>query len=290
MCILKLKKIALLSLILLSTFAQSIAKEPFNDEKPEKKSITVNYLNRYPFSYTENTKDVKGIEIEILESFSQWVRKNKNIDLEFDFVGHTSFDALYETAKKEKINSISAGTITIKKDRLEDVRFSAPYLRNVSVLISNGEQETMSDLAMMDSLFANNTGLASKNSVHLKHLQGLKDNYYPALNIDIVESQTDIPAMVAKNKHLFGYIDLIQFWQFKKNNPESFIKIHRIANVNEEQFGFAFGKDNEFLSDLFDEFFNDGFGFTSTKQYHNILEKYLGKEIVPTVEINFADI
>tara|TARA_R110001592_G_scaffold307299_3_gene581064 strand:- start:96531 stop:97346 length:816 start_codon:yes stop_codon:yes gene_type:complete len=269
---------------------QSFAKEPINEEKPEKKLITINYLNRYPFSYSENSKDVKGIEIEILESFSQWVRKNKNIDLDFNYVGHTSFDDLYETAKKENTNSISAGTITIKKERLEDVRFSAPYLRNISVLISNGEQETMSDLAMMDSLFANNKGLASKNSVHLKHLQSLKNNHFPDMMIDIVASQTDIPQMVAKDKHLFGYIDLIQFWQFKKQNPESFIKIHRIANVNEEQFGFAFGKDNEFIADLFDEFFNDGFGFTSTKQYHNILEKYLGKEIVPTVEINFADI
>jgi hypothetical protein len=33
------------------------------------------------------------------------------------------------------------------------------------------------------------------------------------------------------------------------------------------------------------EFFESGFGFTSTKTYHQLLEKYLGYEIIDLVEI-----
>jgi hypothetical protein len=33
------------------------------------------------------------------------------------------------------------------------------------------------------------------------------------------------------------------------------------------------------------EFFESGFGFTATKKYHQILETYLGSEILDGVEI-----
>ena len=59
--------------------------------------------------------------------------------------------------------------------------------------------------------------------------------------------------------------------------------MHSVATVKNEEFGFAFNQASAWQL-LFDEFFNTGFKFTSRKEYHAILEKYLGPEIIETVK------
>lgn len=283
----KLIRIALLFTMILS-FSPVFAHKNGNvDDKPEKINIQVNYLNRFPFSYANDKGVLKGIEIEILESFANWARKTQNLDIAFNFVAQNNFNELYQSMDKDSGQVIGAGTITIKKERLKDFNFTAPYLRNVSVLISSGNKTTLSSLDLLDTVFAGCHGIATENSVHYKHLESIKRGFYNDMPISLVKNQEEIPALV-NNSNYFGYVDLLQFWKYKTENPESYIKVHRIADRNEEHFGFALPKGNTQLAILFDAFFNDGFGFTATKEYHKILEAYLGEEVVPTVEINFA--
>jgi len=69
-----------------------------------------------------------------------------------------------------------------------------------------------------------------------------------------------------------------------KANPTKFLKIHKVFTEAKEYLGFILPKKNEHEVYL-NEFFESGFGFTSTKVYHQILEKYLGFEIIESVEI-----
>ena len=74
-------------------------------------------------------------------------------------------------------------------------------------------------------------------------------------------------------------------WNYEpKKNPSKFLKIHKILNVPNESFGFIMPK-SSVHSQYINEFFESGFGFTATKVYHQILEKYLGNEIIESVEI-----
>ncbi len=61
--------------------------------------------------------------------------------------------------------------------------------------------------------------------------------------------------------------------------------MHRVANKSEEEFAFIFPLESDW-NIIFNEFFESGFGFTSTKDYRRILERHLGYEILNKVEIN----
>jgi hypothetical protein len=104
------------------------------------------------------------------------------------------------------------------------------------------------------------------------------------MTIETVETPSVIPSMIAQNPAYFGYVDIITFWSFIKKS-DRFLKIHRVANMDHEKLGFILPQTNEY-GDLLGEFFESGFGFTATKQYEEILEKYLAHEILSTVEIN----
>ena len=61
--------------------------------------------------------------------------------------------------------------------------------------------------------------------------------------------------------------------------------MHSIANKTNEQFGFVMPLSSDW-DIILNEFFESGFGFTSTKEYHKILEKHLSFEIIERVELD----
>ena len=89
---------------------------------------------------------------------------------------------------------------------------------------------------------------------------------------------------IVSDNNYFGYVDIVAYWAFLKNNPSKFLKIQKVFNEPKEYLGFIMPKKSTHLNSI-NEFFESGFGFTSTKAYHQILEKYLGYEIIESVEI-----
>ena len=77
---------------------------------------------------------------------------------------------------------------------------------------------------------------------------------------------------------------MVNFWYYIKNNNAKYLKIQKVFSNNSENFGFIMPK-NGLNKSLISEFFESGFGFTSTKAYHQILEKYLSYEVLQSVEV-----
>ena len=78
-------------------------------------------------------------------------------------------------------------------------------------------------------------------------------------------------------------MDIIAYRELIKNSDKYF-KIHRELSMGGESFGFLLPKNSEWLP-LINEFMEGGFGFTATRRYREILENYLGYEVISTVEL-----
>ena len=68
------------------------------------------------------------------------------------------------------------------------------------------------------------------------------------------------------------------------DRAKTLAQIQKVFNEPKEYLGFIMPKNSMHGANI-NEFFESGFGFTSTKVYHQILEKYLGYEIIESVEI-----
>ena len=79
-------------------------------------------------------------------------------------------------------------------------------------------------------------------------------------------------------------VDVVNFWYYIKNNNTKYLKIQKVFNNSSENFGFIMPKSG-LNKNYIAEFFESGFGFTSTKAYHQILEKYLSYEVLQSVEL-----
>ena len=247
-------------------------------------SLNIFYFENSPFAYKSNGK-LTGIEIDILEYFAEWVKEKKDFEIKLNYQKPVTFHKLLLNVQNGSANTIGMGSVSINEKRKEQVIYSAPYLKNVSVLLTQGTVPTALTEEDLKKTFSEMYPVIVKNSIHetymkeFLHQVGSSRESTKLTNLPMEVIQT-----IATSGRYFGYSDVITFWKYMKENDD-FIKMHKIASISDEYFGFIFPKDSQW-SLLFNEFMESGFGFTSTKDYHQILEKHLSFEIIETVEIN----
>lgn len=248
-------------------------------------SLTVYYYENYPYAYMEGTK-LKGIEIEIVDEYVNWLKQKKNIQTAINYKPYKEFSSFYASVKGGSPYVIGLGSVTISKTREKDVLFSPPYLQNLAVLITDGRVQTVREKTSLEvsKTLAGLSAVVVNNSSHINYLNDIKKLFVPALKIDYTETQSSVLENIATNMKIFGYVDIVAYWSYLKLNPNKFLKIQKVFNEPKESLGFVMPRISAH-SPYINEFFESGFGFTSTKTYHQILEKYLGHEIIESVEI-----
>lgn len=243
--------------------------------------MDVHYMDRAPFLYTDEQGNLTGLEHDIILAFKTWFEIREQKPLILNFIAHSDFEEFLLAVKSGNKNTMGSGTVTYTDARAKDFKFAGPYLKNTSLLVSYPGKP------FAQASFLNNsetTLFVTKQSVHEKHMQTyLSTN--SNLTIETVSSQTDIPALLRQNKEAYGWMDLVFYWHQVQQQPENALQLHRNLMKQDEAFHFVTPKKNTWHKHLY-YFFNDGFGFTQTKQYHAIISKYLGEEVVPYTEMN----
>ena len=97
--------------------------------------LNVFYFENEPFAYTNDKNQLTGIEIEILNYFKDWVWKNKQVAITYNYIKTSEYDNYLTMLAASNGNAIGAGTVTITEDRKREYQFTAPYLKNISVLV-----------------------------------------------------------------------------------------------------------------------------------------------------------
>jgi ABC-type amino acid transport substrate-binding protein len=248
-------------------------------------SLIIHYYENFPYAYTESGK-LKGIEIDIMEEYVMWLKQKKNASVVVTYKPYNEFSTFYNSVKDGNSNVLGLGSVTSNGEREKDVSFSAPYLQNVAVLITAGKVPTIRQKtqAEVSKILGSLSAVGVNKSSHAGYLEDIRKTFIPSLKIDFTETQTRVLEKIISDSNVFGYVDIVAYWAFLKKNPSKFLKIQKVFNEPKENFSFITPKKSVHLETL-NEFFESGFGFTSTKAYHQILEKYLGYEIIESVEI-----
>jgi ABC-type amino acid transport substrate-binding protein len=258
----------------------------------QRDSLRVYYYENFPYAYTERTATLpdkglpKGIEIEIIQEYVHWLKQKKGIQLKVSYTLFTDFGAFYTSVKDAKPSVIGLGSVTRNAEREKEVSFSAAYMNNQAVLITHGSvlgiKEKNSE--WINKILGGMNGITLSKSSLEGYLNELKTNYLKDLKIVYASKPSGLLDSISSNRKLFGYSDLVSYWTYLKSNPSKSLKMQKTLTGQSEELGFIFPKNNIHEAYM-NEFFESGFGFTSTKAYRQILEAHLGYEIIDYVEV-----
>lgn len=254
-----------------------------NAQTPD--TLIVHYYENYPYAFVEGGK-LKGIEIDILGEYVSWLKQRKNITTVVNYKAYKDFSEFYNSVKEGRSSIVGAGSVTRNLAREKEVSFSPPYLQNVAVLISSGRLATIREKSNDDVTrsFSGVNGIAVKGSSHVNYLNNIKSQFLPDMKLRTVENQNQVLQTIISDNTTVGYVDIVAYWAFLKSNPTKFLKIQKAFTEPREELGYILPLNNRHSASLA-EFFEGGFGFTSTRAYQQLLEKYLGYEVLESVEI-----
>jgi len=272
--------------IALLLFATVLSAQSFEEAKESNRAeMNVYYFDNEPYAYKNAKGVLVGIEVDIMKSFVNWIKEEKGIDLKLNFIKFNEFNVFYGEIRTAPVNTIGLGSVTITDLRANEVKFSAPYLKNVAILITDGSVPTARNEEDLKNEVLSLAPVTIKGSIHQTHLDKLYKSEDMNREYVYVSDAIEIPMKIRESAKFYGYVDVISFWMYLKSNTDHYVKMHAIANIENEAFGFVMPKLTDWDAAI-NEFFEGGFGFTSTKEYHSILEKHLSFEIIEKVELD----
>lgn len=244
------------------------------------------YYKQSPYAFNDNGI-VRGIEVEIIQEYLKWLELTKKVKAPVKFLEYSSFEDFYFSFKRLSGNRIGMGSVTINTERTKELDFTAPYLKDVAFLITNGNSpdiktktptDVMRALGSMTAVTMNNT------SLH-KYMLELKKEHLRDATIVFEQDETKILDDISKNVLHFGYVNAVTFWYYLRSNPKRFLKMHKALSKSTQNLGFILPKESVHKA-WFDEFFVGPTGFKKSAQYRALLEKYLGTYMAQNIAVN----
>jgi putative glutamine transport system substrate-binding protein len=256
--------------------AQSYSGDTWKQAKKSGQgTLSLAYVQTPSFVYIDNTGQLTGICVDILNDFKAWVKENKKVTIESKFVGDgSSFRGMYDKVKLSKGGVVGMGNVTITDERKKEVKFSPPFITNFAILVTQSKVNTLSKLEDMPKAFAGLTAYAAKDTINEQRMVDLKTKYFPDLKLTYTTSSQETLEKIITDPKGLAYLDLafyLQAVQMKKS-----IKRHPVADKSVEQFGFIMPSGTDWAP-VFEEFFAANGGYLNTKEYKTILLKHMGE-------------
>lgn len=271
-------------LFLLCSFARaqsppSIAST-WQDVKKSKSGTLFVYWNKSkPFVYKDVDNLIAGIEVDLMKGFQEYLSSQHGVEVNIQWVELPSFNAVYDTIKNNSERGVfGIAAFSILEKRKKDLSFSPPYLKDVSVIVSNNVVQSTNSDADFLKVFNALEAISLPNSTYDADLITLKKKYNMSFNKKYVAGVNDVALELASNKNTFGYLELPNY--LTALNEGLNIKRHQFAQIAREGYAITYP-----LNSDWNEPFN-GYFKSISFQYRkdHIISKYLGLDVLRLIE------
>jgi hypothetical protein len=235
-------------------------------------ALRVLYVPAEGFAYRAPDGSLTGVTVEIVESFTRWVRETHGVAVTADFVEEPDWRRFYGRVRAAAGGVLGLGNVTITEERRTELAFSPPYLSNVAVLITHDSVPDLVRLSDMSTTFEGLAALGFEGTLHETRVRRLRDEYLPGAAIELARSNDEIVERVSGGGY-FAYVDAYNFFRARDRGVP--LRRHTAGDDAAEEFGIILpaGSDWEPLLRTF--FTHDG-DYRSTPEYRAILERHLG--------------
>lgn len=177
--------------------------------KAGRATIYVYWYESRPFIYRNEKGEMEGIELEILTGFKDYVREKYHVDLTLSWKETQNFENTYLTVCKETLpGAFGVSAFSITQERKERVKFTLPYMPDISVVISSKNIPIVQNGEEFDRIFSGLEAITIKGTTYEEDLTKMKAERNIDFKMRYVPSFQNILATISTAENAFGVIDL----------------------------------------------------------------------------------
>jgi ABC-type amino acid transport substrate-binding protein len=234
--------------------------------------LRVLYVPAEGFAFRAPDGRLTGVTVEIVQSFTRWVRETHDVAVTADFVEEPDWRTFYGRVRAATGGVLGLGNVTITEERRTELAFSPPYLSNVAVLITHDSVPELGRLSDMAAAFEGLAALGFEGTLHEVRVRRLRDEYLPGAAIELARSNDEIVERVSGGC-CFAYVDAYNYFRARERGVP--VRRHTAGDDAAEAFGIIMPVDSDWEPLLRAFFTRDG-DYRSTPEYRAILERHLG--------------
>lgn len=222
--------------------------------------ITIYWYTSRPFIYQDRDGDMRGIEVEIMESFKAYLQKAYKIDLTIHWVKAQSFVDTYRTVRDQARNgTFGASVFSITPERQREVAFTPPYMSDITVLISSYDVPIVRTAPEFDAAFGNLKAITIEGTTYERDLHLIRDQRKLDFQIEYIPSSENILRAIEKQTGAFGFIDLPIYLAEFSRNASVRVKRQNVFPIKREGYSFIYPKNSDWQSPTEEYFLSSAF-------------------------------
>ncbi len=205
--------------------------------------VTYAYVNTPGFIEKTPAGDMKGLLVDIINEFHNYVMYEKSIQVKAKFIKLGDFKVFLEKVKNSQGGVFGLSNVTITENRKKSYNFSHPFISNIAVIISSKNVATLSNIQSFSEAFKGKTAYVLPKSTHEKRMLALKKEHFPAMNITYLPTEEKIMNKVISDPNAFASVDFVYFLNALQSKKP--IKRHPFGDGGNEQLGIIMPKSND---------------------------------------------
>jgi Bacterial extracellular solute-binding proteins, family 3 len=218
-----------------------------------------------------------GACFDLMNAFAAHIKAKTGITItmKYQTENATDFTLFLKTVKDAKGGVFGLSNTTITEERKRAYRFSPPFIKNISMLISNSKAADLKDLKSISTSFADYTAITIKGSTNENRILSIRDKYYPKMQIENVSSFAKAVERVAADPKTFTCVDFTYY--LKAIQSKKPIKRLTIGDEEGEEFGIVMPLSNDWSEQLAGFMSKE---FLSGPQFNKIITDHLGQSVL----------
>jgi len=259
-----------------SVFAQ-LNGDTYASAKKTKRATWVLTHSDSPGLATMNGTKPEGLCYDLMTEFAKYIKEKKGIVVTFEYKTDdpNDFPKFLSVVKASKGGVFGLSNTTITEKRKESYNFSPPFLKNVSMILTNNNTPELTDIKNISTAFGQMKAVVVKGSTNEARILDIKKKYYPNMVIEYLPSFAKSIEVIAANPKTFTSVDFTYY--LKGLQAGKTIKRHAVGDEEGEEFGIIMPMSNDW-SPLLAEFMNSG--FVNSVQFNKIITNHLGQSVL----------
>jgi signal transduction histidine kinase len=243
--------------------------------------ITVYWYTSRPFIYQERDGDMRGIEVEIMESFKAYLQKAYKIELTIHWVKAQSFLDTYNTVRDKGVTgTFGASVFSITPERQREVYFTPPYMSDISVLISSYDVPIVKTAPEFDAAFKGLKAITIEGTTYERDLHLIRDQRKLDFQIEYIPSSENILRAIEKQTGAFGFIDLPIYLAEFSRNASVRVKRQNVFPIKREGYSFIYPKNSDWQAPTEEYFLSSAF----KQDIEGITSRYIDTDVYRFLE------
>lgn len=178
-------------------------------KKVKKGKVTGIWFQNNPYSFTDESGQLKGIEVEIVEGFQKYLFRKYQIDVTVDWVEKKTFiDVLNQIKEEREPGIFGLAGFSFSEERKTFMKFSPSYMADIAVLVSTQDIPIVKNGDDLKKYLTGTTALTAQGTVLEKDLIALRKDNQIDYTIEYTGASQELIKVLATRKKSFGYLSL----------------------------------------------------------------------------------